>query len=75
MNARFNAGIEVIEECPSPINDPELRRRMGEAAVKIGQTVSYTGAGTVEFCSQTRRMSFTFEMNTRLQVEHPVTGL
>ena len=40
---------KVIEECPSPINDPELRRQMGEAAVKIGRQVNYTGAGTVEF--------------------------
>ena len=40
---------KVIEECPSPINDPELRQRMGEAAVKLGRAVNYTGAGTVEF--------------------------
>jgi len=67
---------KVIEECPSPINDPDLRTRMGQAAVLIAKAVDYTGAGTVEFLVADATREFYFlEMNTRLQVEHPVTEL
>jgi acetyl-CoA carboxylase, biotin carboxylase subunit len=67
---------KVIEECPSPINDAALRRKMGECAVKVAGAVNYVGAGTVEFLVSDETREFYFlEMNTRLQVEHPVTEL
>ncbi len=67
---------KVIEECPSPINDASLRAQMGAAAVKLAQAVNYVGAGTVEFLVADATREFYFlEMNTRLQVEHPVTEL
>lgn len=67
---------KVIEEAPSPINDADLRRRMGECAVKVAKAVNYVGAGTVECLVSDVDKSFYFlEMNTRLQVEHPVTEL
>ena len=67
---------KVIEEAPSPINSPDLRARMGECAVMVAKAVNYVGAGTVEFLVSDLDKSFYFlEMNTRLQVEHPVTEL
>lgn len=67
---------KVVEECPSPINDSDLREEMGAAAVRIAGAVNYTGAGTVEFLVSDATRDFYFlEMNTRLQVEHPVTEL
>ncbi len=66
---------KVVEEAPSPAVDAELRARMGAAAVLAAQTIAYVGAGTVEFLLDRNGSFFFLEMNTRLQVEHPVTEL
>ncbi|MGD0438463.1 MAG: acetyl-CoA carboxylase biotin carboxylase subunit, partial [Bryobacteraceae bacterium] len=66
---------KVLEEAPSPIVDANMRRRMGEVAVRVAQAANYTNAGTVEFLVDEQKNSYFLEMNTRLQVEHPVTEL
>ena len=66
---------KVMEEAPSPMVGPELRRQMGEVAVRVAQTAGYANAGTVEFLVDQNRNFYFLEMNTRLQVEHPVTEL
>jgi acetyl-CoA carboxylase biotin carboxylase subunit len=66
---------KVLEEAPSPIVDPEMRRRMGEVAVRVAHASNYTNAGTVEFLVDQQKNFYFLEMNTRLQVEHPITEL
>ena len=64
---------KLVEECPSPFMTPELREKMGESAVKAAKFIKYEGVGTVEFLVDKYRNYYFMEMNTRIQVEHPVT--
>jgi len=66
---------KIVEESPSPVVDPDLRRRMGEAAVRAVQSSGYYNAGTVEFLVDASKGFYFLEVNARLQVEHPVTEL
>jgi acetyl-CoA carboxylase biotin carboxylase subunit len=64
---------KLIEECPSPFMTDELRDKMGEAAIKAASCINYEGVGTIEFLVDKHRNFYFMEMNTRIQVEHPVT--
>ena len=66
---------KVLEEAPSPLVDEDMRRRMGEAAVNAAKAIGYNTAGTVEFLADPDRNFYFIEMNTRIQVEHPVTEM
>jgi acetyl-CoA carboxylase biotin carboxylase subunit len=64
---------KVIEECPSPLMTPSLRKKMGNAAIKLAKSVGYVNAGTIEFLVDRDRHFYFMEMNTRIQVEHTIT--
>lgn len=64
---------KLLEECPSPFMTEKLRKQMGEAAIRAAEAVKYEGVGTVEFLVDANRNFYFMEMNTRIQVEHPVT--
>jgi len=64
---------KLVEEAPSPFLDQKLREKMGKAAIKAGKSIAYEGVGTVEFLVDKHKKFYFMEMNTRIQVEHPVT--
>src|SRR5208282_4368086 len=66
---------KVVEESPSPFITPKLRKAMGEVAVRAAQAVNYLSAGTIEFLADADRNFYFMEMNTRIQVKHPVTEM
>ncbi len=66
---------KIVEEAPSPVVDARLRQKMGEAAIRLAKSIGYVNAGTVEFLVDRNRNFYFMEMNTRIQVEHPVTEM
>ncbi len=64
---------KIVEECPSPLMTPELRKLMGDASIKLAESVGYANAGTIEYLVDESGSFYFMEMNTRIQVEHPIT--
>ncbi len=64
---------KIVEECPSPLMTEDLRKRMGDASIKLAESVGYSNAGTIEFLVDDEHNFYFMEMNTRIQVEHPIT--
>jgi len=64
---------KIVEECPSPLMTPELRKLMGDASIKLCESVGYSNAGTIEYLVDDAKNFYFMEMNTRIQVEHPIT--
>ncbi|MFA7344305.1 MAG: acetyl-CoA carboxylase biotin carboxylase subunit [Terrimicrobiaceae bacterium] len=64
---------KIVEECPSPLMTPDLRKKMGDASIKLCEKVGYTNAGTIEYLVDDAGNFYFMEMNTRIQVEHPIT--